>query len=735
MLGVLLLITYPEIVLGSHAFFYRDAGLFGYPLAYYFRDCFWRGELPLWNPYNGCGIPFLAQWNTLVLYPPSLFYLLLPLPWSMNYFLLGHIFLAALGLYFLANRWFNNRFAASVAGLAFAWNGLSLHFLMWPGNIATLAWMPWVILCVERAAKCGGRKIIIASLVGATQLMTGCPEIILFTWAVAIFFSLLNSFREKIPLRQFFRRLLMMVVLVTALSAAQLLPFLDLLAHGNRDTSFGNDAWSMPPWGIANFLVPLFRQTPSVIGVFSDDQQQWTSSYYPGIGIFALALIAVLGIREPKTKMLSVIAMGGLLLALGPAGLIFPLLKTIFPFLGFIRYPIKFVVVSIFCFPLLAASALTWLDDKEILRSRRLLLQIAAFISASTLVVLAAAYFFPSPKSLWPITWKNGLSRALLLSLILGAIFFRLQSPAFARRIIFSFIILFLLGADIITHAPRQNPTVITRAYEPSPLQMSERPRWGFSRAMLSPDVQSRMEHTAHPNPLNHYLAQRAVLLENCNLLEKIPKINGFFTLRLREEWEVESRLYQSGGLPRLEEFLGVSQVTSSSHLLAWDARTNFMPMATIGQKPIFADDETTLRALASPEFDPRHTVYLPREAERRISATQSGKAEIISSSSAAHEVLLESSSAQPGILVLAQAYYHLWKPYVDEKPTSLLRANYAYQAVEIPAGRHKIRITYEDRNFYFGAIFSIATLLGSIGSLFFLRNGKGRTILSRPPS
>ena len=155
LLGALMLVSYPDILLGTHAFFYRDTGQFGFPVAYYLRDCFWRGEVPLWNPYNNCGIPFLAQWNTLALYPPSLFYELLPMPWAMNFFILGHVFLAAIGMYFLALRWFGNRFAASFAGLMFAWNGLALNCWMWPCHIAALGWMPWVVLLAEKARNGG----------------------------------------------------------------------------------------------------------------------------------------------------------------------------------------------------------------------------------------------------------------------------------------------------------------------------------------------------------------------------------------------------------------------------------------------------------------------------------------------------------------------------------------------------------------------------------------------------
>src|SRR5580704_12530103 len=78
-LALLVLATYPQVLLGLETFVARDFGFFVYPLAYFQRGCFWHGELPFWNPYNNCGVPFLAQWNTMPLYPPALFYLVFPL--------------------------------------------------------------------------------------------------------------------------------------------------------------------------------------------------------------------------------------------------------------------------------------------------------------------------------------------------------------------------------------------------------------------------------------------------------------------------------------------------------------------------------------------------------------------------------------------------------------------------------------------------------------------------------
>src|SRR5262249_55510275 len=126
------------------------------------------------------------QWNTMPLYPPALIYLIFPLSWSLSFFCLVHVFWAGLGMYFLGHRLAGNRLGAAVAGLLFAFNGLALNLLMWPSHLATYSWMPWVILCVERAWREGRRRMVLAGLVGALQMLAGGPETILFTWLILL---------------------------------------------------------------------------------------------------------------------------------------------------------------------------------------------------------------------------------------------------------------------------------------------------------------------------------------------------------------------------------------------------------------------------------------------------------------------------------------------------------------------------------------------------------------------
>jgi hypothetical protein len=52
LLGLLVIASFPQVILGWQTFVARDYGFFAYPLAHFQRECFWRGELLFWDPYN-----------------------------------------------------------------------------------------------------------------------------------------------------------------------------------------------------------------------------------------------------------------------------------------------------------------------------------------------------------------------------------------------------------------------------------------------------------------------------------------------------------------------------------------------------------------------------------------------------------------------------------------------------------------------------------------------------------
>ena len=120
----------------------------------------------------------------------------------------------------------------------------------------------------------------------------------------------------------------------------------------------------MPGWGWANFLLPLFHCFETPQGQFFQYDQAFLSSYYLGVGIFALAIMAAWRVRQRQVWLLAGLTLFSLIMALGENGSLYRWLKNFVPLLGIARYPVKYVFLAAFAVPLLAAYAIRFIDDR-----------------------------------------------------------------------------------------------------------------------------------------------------------------------------------------------------------------------------------------------------------------------------------------------------------------------------------------------------------------------------------
>ena len=77
----------------------------------------------------------------------------------------------------------------------------------------------------------------------------------------------------------------------------------------------------------------------------------------------------------------------------------------------------------------------------------------------------------------------------------------------------------------------------------------------------------------------------------------------------------------------------------------------------------------------------------------------------------AAHRIAVVAEAGAPGWVTFSQVHYHPWRAFVDGTETTIWRANSAFQAVEIPSGRHRLELVYRDDAFRFGCMMSLAGL------------------------
>ncbi|MGH8023424.1 MAG: YfhO family protein [Limisphaerales bacterium] len=714
LLGLLVFASFPQVLLGAQTFVARDYGFFAYPLAYFQKQCFWHGQLPFWDPYNNCGIPFLAQWNTMSLYPPSLIYLLLPLGWSLSFFCLLHFWFGGLGMYCLARRWTGNDFAGAFAGTAFSFSGMTLNLLMWPSHTAAWSWMPWVILAVERAWREGGGRIFIAAIAGAFQMLAGGPEPIFFTWVILLVLWVQQWVLKEFP-RTAFWRFPALVALVALMAAAQLVPFLDLASHSQRHLGYADMRWSMPGRGWANFLVPMAFGGVHDEGIFFQNGQGWTSSYYLGMATLWLALLAVWKCRDRRARALAIIAAVGIICALGANTPIFPALRKLLPELDYVTYPIKYLLVVTFVAPLLAAFSLAKTGDQK-----RPAIVIGTLLLCLTVAVIIWSGLSRMPGADAHAAVLNGLSRIGFL-VVTAAVLFALMGRFRAPYLRLAPLVLIIVAwLDVLTHEPAQNPTVPPGIYQPglarAQLAMRPQPELGGSRAMVSPKAFMQFIHLALRDPEKNYLAKRLGYCANCNLLDGAPKVDGFFSLTPSENNGLISLIYGgTNDFPRLDDFIGVSQSTAPDEMYHWRARKTFLPLVTAGQRPYLMDDWNTLRLLTNGNFDGSKMVFIAPEDKPFLTVSNAAAARVLSSKFGTQTVAVDVDTPAPAMLVVAQTYYHDWRPSVDGQPVPLLRANYAFQAVEIPKGTHHVVLRYIDRAFEWGAVISIAAWVGCI--------------------
>src|SRR5262249_60115721 len=84
-----------------------------------------------------------------------------------------------------------------------------------------------------------GRKLAVAALIAAMQMLAGGPETILLTWMLLFTLACRDWLLREGSRTWLWVRFAGIGVLVAVICAAQLLPFLQLLFDSQRDTGFG----------------------------------------------------------------------------------------------------------------------------------------------------------------------------------------------------------------------------------------------------------------------------------------------------------------------------------------------------------------------------------------------------------------------------------------------------------------------------------------------------------------
>ena len=687
-LCMLLCALFPGLLFGFSTLFHRDAGALIYPNLVFLRESVLKGEFPLWNPYSHCGVPFLAQLGTM--YPGNLVFIVLPMPWAFNFSTLAHLLLGGVGTYFLSKKWQLSEVGSQVAGAAYVFSSMSLSCMQWNNYTASLGWLPWVILCAVEAWHAGGKYIYITAIVAALQVLTATPELTGLTWLFLVSIFAFSFTWEKA------RRLSAVVLMVAGLVAFQVLPFLDLMHFGQRSSQYDTGTWAMPLTGWLNFILPAFHYYSSSQNLLFQTGQEFMRSYYLGFITLGLALVG-LTYKSTKWRLVCLFSVLCLTLALGNNGCLYAWVKGVCPILGFARFPVKFVLLVGITMPLLAGFGVTQVEKNQ--DKIRLIITYLVMLLIALLLAAVNQSYIPGFKDL-----------ILLTSLVL-AVAAWLVIPRFYPVLLVAIVI------DGSAMIPDINPVLPCAALQGNiwDIYHKQVPAITDGRIISSPAALRQFNTYQAPNLEADFLSRRAGEWYNLNLLDRIPKVDGAVVIRPKWFDEVEQQLYYKTNTRigiGLLDFLSTIYVSDNLSPTLWTPRPTARPLITGGQQAKLVPADDILSFISSASYEPSKTVFLDAQTTGVTATNETSTCKILDPDVTLNRISFTTITTNNTMVTISETYYHWWHASIDGKPLPLYKANHAFQALQIPPGKHKVLIVYQDRLMLAGFIISALTAL-----------------------
>jgi hypothetical protein len=329
---------------------HRDLLDFFLPMKAHLARSLAEGSLPWWDPFTLGGVPFFANLQSQVLYPPNLLAVTAAGPeWGLALGTALHLWIAGTGAVLLARALGRSLPASTLAGVALMAGGPLVSLQDLHNQLCTLAWAPWACLGALLWADRGGIRWIAcwtAAMVAA--LLGGEPQVALLIGALSTLVAAV-----RLPKGGRVRALFVAIAVASwtaACAAVQIVPFAELALLSDRlsgDYAQGG-RHALDPGALAALVIP-----PS--GPFDGPAGSYVRSIHLGALVVALALAGALS-RSLLPRALAAAALACTLLALGPhLPLVGAALVDATPFL---RYPVKYFQIPAVVLPILAAFGL-----------------------------------------------------------------------------------------------------------------------------------------------------------------------------------------------------------------------------------------------------------------------------------------------------------------------------------------------------------------------------------------
>lgn len=697
------------------------------------------GQFPLWNPHNFSGSPLFANNQSAILYPLNIIFLAFDAEFAWTIFIVLQPLLAIIFTYAYARKINLTPIAAMLSSLAY---GISLFmsvFLEYSTIGHVILWLPLGLWSIENFLSTGYQRYSCALIIAvAAAALAGHLQMFVVSLLVTIIYGIWRARQKNITTIHIVSYLLTPIAAAILLASTQLFPTFELLSQSAR-----------APHDQKKLQQTLLIQPAQILMAFSPDifgnpvnRNYAFSDSYPGRALYTgflpliLALYAFWQARKfRQTIFFSISAL--LLLTFTVRS---PLSETLYqsnlPVVT-ASSPGNMIFAYSFAIAILSGIGLDTLR-KSIAKhtTRNYLMLIIAVLTIITLI-WRLGLIPVSPNNLG---YFFGLS---MLAFILLVIYGRL--PQF--RTVISCLIVLMTFTDLTYFFHKFNPFVSRGLMYPNTniekflKSTTELTRiWGYGEAQWQANTETQTGLYS-PNGYDPLYPRRYGELihstKDGNLLFK-------FSESTRSDAQVapgygELEMSKNSARKKILRLLGVKYIldkiasgtsqktfpTAEYRILTeiddWRVYEDLLVLPRtfiVHQYQTFAAKEQFTQAFFDTGFDPGKIILLEKNPPiDPAPATGPESAEITRYSPNSLEISVLATS--PGLIFLSDTMFPGWTAYVDGQKTELLRANYAFRAVAVRPGSHRITMEYKPVSFYLGLILSMMS--GSITILCFL--------------
>ena len=736
-------LLFPALIVGTIAVFFWEFILGTKSFTSDGQLAAYSEPVRLWSSVWATGWPVIGDPVSMSFYPVRIILDKLGAPFDI--FVFSAFVISAIGMYFFLCSWLDE-LSASFGSLVFALSGWMLVHLGHTSMIHASAWLPWIMLGIDKMHQRLDRSaclgVLIAGVAVVMSVLSGHSQITLYTMLLVITYLLYKFFESRnwlsLSLSTF------VCVLGVSMSAFVLVPTAEWVGVSQRSDISTKQIfeYSLPVSEIPGLIFSLvYGSTP--YGWFAQDYIKpshagETLTFFPIVAT-VFALFSALGPCRGKLQVTFWLTVAGIffLFALGdqfpPTAII---LENVFPF-NLFRAPARYMLIVTFCFSVLSAIGFFFILKNYIastkIRLANMIISVVLVLGFAAITIQQIPRAPTSMGPIFPVLLTFSLAIATLQLIRIRGDVSRSRaftSTAFAIFSVNIGVMAYQLPWNIYSardHQEVQQPKWVQVFKENLGSQYRALAMEGWQSQVFNPD-ESRLHGVSvlgwYGPLLNEKLAefagltnggwvQRSVLSEGDASLDLLSV--RYVSLR-----DIDTNLVESAPGRWLKR-------------MAYDREVIYENLRVLPRARVVCDveaisDEKDFRIsvlLKGAEISSPARAFLNDIQEMPFIGSSTCNAEVASIADLGDEINVQVRLREnSGLLVLSDLWYPGWRAYVNGRETRVLRVNNVSRGILVRQGENTIKLIYAPSAFNMALAVAILAFAIFMAMLFLLRRG-----------